>query len=212
MTPGMTPALKRLVLGPIGTNVYLLGDEETKKAIIFDPADQAGEIRKALEEASWTPTAVYLTHAHFDHFGAAEEIIRHYGIPLSIGRNDGPVLADPARNLSEAFSNPYSLKADHLLKDGDEIQTPCGLMRVLETPGHTEGSVSYYFPDLGIIFSGDTLFCGSVGRSDLPGGNPDELGESINQKLMTLPDDTQVFPGHGPNTTINHERLHNPFI
>lgn len=202
-----------MVLGAVATNCYFVINEETKETIVIDPADRADVILKKAAEEGLTLKAVFLTHGHGDHIMAVPELREKTGIPVYACRAEEELLADPGRNLSTGlFGKPLSLKADVLTEDGQELTAAGMKFRVLSTPGHTPGGCCYYSEEEGVLFSGDTLFCGSVGRTDFPGGSMGTLVRSISEKLMPLPDETKVYPGHQEETAIGDERRWNPFI
>lgn len=200
----------RLVLGELETNCYILS-AENGQGIIIDPADDADEICSWIAREDICPTAVVLTHAHFDHMLAAGEVCNRLSVPLYVGEGDWEALSDPNRNLSEWFSPsaPLQLMADRTLAEGDVISIGETSLTVMETPGHTPGCICL----LGdaVLFSGDTLFCGSIGRLDFPGGNVQQMTDSLS-RLVTLPADTVVYSGHGEMTTIGRELATNPFL
>lgn len=202
-----------MVLGAVATNCYFVINEETKETIVIDPADRADVILKKATEEGLTLKAVFLTHGHGDHIMAVPELREKTGIPVYACRAEEELLADPGQNLSTGlFGKPLSLKADVLTEDGQELTAAGMKFRVLSTPGHTPGGCCYYSEEEGVLFSGDTLFCGSVGRTDFPGGSMGTLVRSISEKLMPLPDETKVYPGHQEETAIGDERRWNPFI
>ncbi|QHQ61199.1 MBL fold metallo-hydrolase [Anaerocolumna sedimenticola] len=204
--------IQSYVLGVVSTNCYIVSNENTKEAIIIDPADQASVITNLLKEQGLHPVAILLTHGHFDHIMAAEEVAKYYHIPVIAGEAEKELLADPDLNGGYMIRKNITLKADQLIQDKDQI-TLAGLkIQMIHTPGHTAGGMCYYFDKEKILISGDTLFLESVGRTDLPTGNAKTLIESIKQKLMVLPDDVMVCPGHGDRTTIGYERTHNPYV
>ncbi len=204
--------IQSYVLGIVSTNCYIVSNENTKEAIIFDPADQASVITDLLKEQDLHPVAILLTHGHFDHIMAADEVANYYHIPVIAGEAEKELLADPDLNGGYMIRKNITLKADQLIQDKDQI-TLAGLkIQMIHTPGHTAGGMCYYFDKEKILISGDTLFLESVGRTDLPTGNAKTLIESIKQKLMVLPDDVMVCPGHGDRTTIGYERTHNPYV
>ena len=206
------PFIEQMTLGMLGTNCYILADEETGQALIVDPAAEPEQIVQRCRELEVTPAAVLLTHGHYDHLGAADTLCRTWQIRLYAGAAEKELLGSPDANLSADFYMPVSLQADELLEDGTVLELAGRTLQVIATPGHTKGGVCYYDEAGGFLFSGDTLFRQSVGRSDLPTGNMLELIRSIREKLMILPDDTVVYPGHGPSTSIAFERKNNPFI
>lgn len=203
--------MERKSLGPLGTNCYLLYNNTD--AIIIDPGGDADVIIDFFKNKSYTPRAILLTHAHFDHIGAVDVIRHTYNIDVYLHGNESDWLKDPQRNGSILFTpNPISIKAaEHELIE-EEMQIESFTFEVLHTPGHSPGSVCFVFKDAGTIIGGDVLFNHGVGRTDLPGGNMELLLESIRNKLYTLEDHMVVYPGHGPETTIGEEKQSNPFI
>jgi hydroxyacylglutathione hydrolase len=199
-------------LGPLQTNCYVVANEETNEAVIID----AGMHPRALldKAAEYQVKAILLTHAHFDHMGGLTEIREKTGAPVYIHEIEQEWLTNPDLNGSSRWpmlgGAMTAEPAEHEVEEGDVLSLAGMSIRVLETPGHTPGGVSFLIEQH--LFSGDTLFAHSIGRTDLPGGDYEQLITSIEEKLMPLPDDTQVYPGHGPGTTIGFERLHNPFL
>ncbi len=204
--------VENLVLGQLGTNGYLVMNRETGEMLVIDPAAEADRIRRKAEEMGGKTAAVFLTHGHYDHIGAVREICAAYQIPCWAMEAERELLASTDLNLSRMFGHPMTLEPDENLRDGQELTMAGRKMLVLGTPGHTAGSASFYFPEEGILFSGDTLFCGSVGRSDFPTGSASTLVRSIREKLLVLPEETRVFPGHESETTIGYEKRYNPFL
>lgn len=151
-----------------------------------------------------------MTHGHFDHIGAVRELVRSFPMPVYAGRQEEKLLSDPQLNLSAAYGAPVTVKAPHLLDDGQEISLLGRKWKVIATPGHTEGSVCYYVEQEKALFSGDTLFCESYGRTDFPTGSGRALRDSVTEKLFVLPEDTIVYPGHEAQTDIGHEKRYNP--
>lgn len=204
--------VETLVLGELGTNGYLVMNRETKELVLVDPAAEADRIRRKVSEMGGVPAAVLLTHGHYDHIGAVSQICEAFHIPCYALETERELLSSTSLNLSQMFGRPMTLLPDEWLRDGQELTMAGRTMRVLATPGHTSGSASYYFPQEDILFSGDTLFCGSVGRSDFPTGSASTLVRSIREKLLTLPEETAVYPGHEAQTTIGEEKRYNPFL
>ena len=204
--------VKTLVVGALATNCYIVGCEKTKQAAVIDPGDEADRILAAVREAGLTVTHVLLTHAHFDHIGAADEVVKASGAPLALHPDDLPLLQAGGGALFFDFQPPPVPAAVTSLAAGQEIGVGELTLRVLHTPGHSPGHVTFYAPAEGALFDGDVLFAEGIGRTDLPGGSFAVLMRSIGEQLMTLPDDTVVYPGHGPATTIGHERRSNPWL
>lgn len=205
--------VEHLAVGPVQTNCYLAINKETKEAIIIDPGDDADRIGMRLMQLEAKPVAILLTHGHFDHAGAAKTLAAQYDILVYAHEKEAETLEDSRMNLSGPLAGgATTYHVDVFLKDEQEL-TLAGLhMRVLFTPGHTPGGCCYYFPREDVLFSGDSLFCGSVGRTDFPGGSMRTLVDSVRNKLMSLPENTIVYPGHDIETTIEQERMYNPFL
>ena len=203
----------QIPLGPLQTNAYLLMNEK-KDCIIFDPGSEGEAFNEYLSENKLNPIAILLTHAHFDHIGAVEQVRLKWNIPVYIHENEKNWLIDPALNGSHRF--PFgeikASKADHLINSEGELKVGDFTFEVLFTPGHSPGSISFYHEQTSAVFAGDALFAGSIGRTDLPGGNHALLIKSIHDKLLTLPEETVVLPGHGTETTIGAEMDGNPFL
>lgn len=203
--------IKTYVLGGVSTNCYLTFREGEKAAVIIDPADNADYLVSKCREFGVEPEAVLLTHAHFDHMLAADDIRKKFGCKLYVHMEDERMLNDPSLNLSGTLgTEQVSISADHLLRDGDVLHFLNLEWKVMATPGHTAGSVCYYLPEEEVLFSGDTLFAESLGRTDLLTGSMSAIVRSIAEKLLVLPDDIMVYPGHGDATTIGHEKQYNP--
>ena len=201
-----------MVLGPVQTNCYFLINDETKEVLIIDPADNAAGIEGWIREEGLEPRAILLTHGHFDHILGVEGLRKAFDIPVYAGKNEADVLKDPRKNVSPMLGRSVSVSADRLLSD-NEIFTLAGIrMQVFFTPGHTEGSICFYLPDEKKLFSGDTLFEASVGRTDFPTGSSRQLVDAIKTRLFILDDDVMVYPGHGGCTSIGYEKTHNPFV
>lgn len=204
----------RLPLGPLQTNCYILSEQDGT-CLIIDPGEEGNKLHNWLREKKLTPVAILLTHAHFDHIGAVDYIRDVYSIPVYLHVKESKWLGDPSLNGSGKFTmiDPIRVKeADVLIQKEELIQIGSFEIQVFETPGHSPGSVSYYFEEKRIVVSGDALFQGSIGRTDLVGGNHKQLIQSIHDKLLTLPEDSLVLSGHGPETIIEDEMNSNPFL
>ncbi|MDY3232371.1 MAG: MBL fold metallo-hydrolase [Clostridiaceae bacterium] len=199
------------VLGAVSTNCYLVYNEDSKEAVVVDPAGNYPFISNKCRELGVTPSAVLLTHGHFDHMLAAPEIRRAFQLKIYASETEDAMLADPGLNLSERFQGmPLGFHADEFVTDGQELTFLGVTWKVLETPGHTAGSVCYYIPEERLLLAGDTLFRESYGRTDFPTGSSSQMVHSILDRLFVLPDDTTVYPGHGELTSIGYEKQCNP--
>ena len=202
----------RITLGMCQTNTYFLYRQDTKEAIVFDPADRGEYLFEKLSDNGLKVGAVLLTHGHFDHIWGVDKLKELTGAKVYASEDETSLLKSASKNCSKGCGRPCEIVPDVLLKD-DETVTLCDItIKAIKTPGHTEGGMSYYIEEAGFLISGDTLFSGSVGRTDLPTGSMSTLIRSIKDKLMVLPDDTKVYPGHGDSTTIFGERNYNPFL
>jgi glyoxylase-like metal-dependent hydrolase (beta-lactamase superfamily II) len=205
--------IRQMSLGPLQTNCYLLGCNETKEAVIIDPAWNGRLLAQKAQEEGWTISRILLTHSHFDHVGGLAELQEVTKAPVAIHPAGVSLLANAAiaANLWQiTISDPPP--ADQMLADGDQIKVGNLLLEVMETPGHAPGHVSFYLASEGVVFDGDVLFQGGIGRTDLPGGDLEVLMDSIYERLLVLPDDTAVLSGHGPATTIGAEKKGNAFL
>lgn len=195
----------------MGVNCYVAGDKNS--VFIIDPGGNAEKICSFLSERSYKAKYIVLTHCHFDHILAAEEVKKRTGAEIVICKKEAGNLADPTVNMTNRFTRtPLSLSADVIVSENDTLSSGEHMFQVIETPGHTSGGMCLYCREEKVLFSGDTLFCGSVGRTDFPTGNQEDLICSIKTKLLTLPEDVRVFPGHEADTTIGFERRHNPYL
>lgn len=200
-----------VVVGALETNCYLVYCEESRSCAVIDPGADAEKVIAAIADLELKPAVVLNTHGHVDHIGANSDIVQKYGVPLAIHDADtGMLQVSDYIELSLLLGAKNSPAPDRLLADGDEIGFGRASLRVIHTPGHTPGSVSFVHG--GVLFSGDTLFCGGVGRTDLPGGSWKDIERSIRERILSLPGETVVLPGHGPRTTVEQERLSNPFL
>lgn len=203
--------LFRMPLGPLGTNCYIINDESTNRCYLVDPGGNGKDVVRILEEKGLTLEGILLTHGHGDHIGGIQDIIDEIPVPVYIHRGDEAYLKDSKVNLSADMGLDVTVNGDiRFLKEGDVISWDHLSFKVLETPGHTPGGICFYGE--GILLAGDTLFQGSVGRTDFPNGDFDALAKGIKEKLYVLPEDTIVYPGHGGETTIGYEKQYNPFV
>lgn len=205
--------LESLTVGPLETNCILMGDEGTHEAIVIDPGDEAELIHQRLTELGLHVKQIIITHAHIDHVGAALSLKRLTGAPILLNENDIPLLAkmDEQAGLV-GLAAPETAPPDGDLADGQCVGLKNYPAQVLLTPGHTPGSICLHFAPLDLLFSGDTLYAGSIGRTDQAGGDYDQIIDSIKSRLFTLPGETRVLTGHGPETTIGEERSSNPLL
>ncbi len=203
--------IKTLAVGPIQANCYILGCEETLEAAVIDPGDEADRILHALAESSLTAKLIINTHGHFDHVSANKRLKEVTGAPIFIHSLDAPMLNQLSSSAAAwGLAADNSPRPDRELNDGDEVTFGNIILKVIHTPGHTPGGISLSTAD--IVFVGDTLFAGSIGRTDFPGGSFEALKESIRKKLFVIGDHVKVYAGHGPATTIGEERRSNPFV
>ncbi len=213
----MTLEVLSLTLGPLPNNVYLLGDRTTGDAVVIDPSFESRAVLDRAEEKGWTMRGIWLTHAHFDHIAGAGEIAKAYDAPLPVGLHP----ADQAWyeqdggaaqfGMSIPMLPAVSVSFEHnMLLGFCNDQAP--IAEVRHAPGHSPGHVVFYVESLGVLFCGDVIFHQGVGRTDLPGGDMDTLVNSIRTQVFSLPDETRLLPGHGPETTVGYERENNPFL
>ena len=205
--------LESFPVGPLQCNCTLLGDEEAGEAIVIDPGDEISRIHRRIGELGLKLKQILITHAHIDHIGGAIKLKRLTGAPILLNENDLPLLEMmDAQAGWIGVPTPEVAPPDSSLTEGLTVGLDRYPAQVLHTPGHTQGSVCLHFAPLNLVVAGDTLFAGSIGRTDLPGGDGRQIIDSIKTRLMPLPDETRVIPGHGPDTTIGMEREQNPFL
>lgn len=204
--------VEQYVVGSVQTNCYFAINDNTSEVLIVDPGASAGRLAEIIDEEKLNPVAILLTHGHFDHAGGAAELAEHYGIKVYAEEHEKETLENPAINLSGWEGRELVYHADVFLRDEQEIDLAGFHIRVFHTPGHTVGGCCYYFSYQNAVFSGDTLFAQSVGRTDFPKGSASALIRSIEEKLMPLPDETTVYTGHNEITTIGTERMYNPYL
>lgn len=200
-------------VGPLQCNCSVIGDESTHEAMVIDPGDDISLVLALLRKHGLRVKQIVITHAHIDHVGGAMKLRQATGAPILLNQNDYTLLK--MLDMQAAWvgmASPGKVEIDQPLAEGDKLSTGSLEATVLHTPGHTEGSVCLYFSAQQKLIAGDTLFAGSIGRTDLPGGSFQKIMSSLRQRVLALPDDTIVIPGHGPLTTIGEERESNPFL
>ncbi|MGA2908610.1 MAG: MBL fold metallo-hydrolase [Terracidiphilus sp.] len=206
--------LETFPVGPLACNCTILGDEETREAIVIDPGDDVSRIAKRLNDQGLRLKQILVTHGHIDHVGGALKLKRLTGAPIYLNENDLPQIEmmDTQAAWLGLRAAPETAPPDEGLKDGQLVGLEHYPAQVLHTPGHTQGSICLHFAPLNLLIAGDTLFAGSIGRTDLPGGDFEQIMASLHTRVLNLPDETHVLPGHGPGTTIGEERATNPFL
>jgi len=205
--------LETFPVGPLQCNCTILGDEQTGEAIVIDPGEEIASIHRRLNELGLQLKQILITHGHIDHVGGALKLKRLTGAPILLNQDDLPQLKMMDTQAGWlGMPTPETAPPDQDLADGLIVGLASLPGQVLHTPGHTQGSVCLHFAPLNLLVAGDTLFAGSIGRTDLPGGNSGQIIDSIQSRLLPLPDETKVLPGHGPATTIGRERKSNPFL
>ena len=205
--------IEKFVFGPVGTNCYIVINEMTSECFAVDMADCPQEFVKHIKDAGLCVKALLLTHGHFDHIMGAERFAEIFGCPVYAYEGEENILCDPVLNASATMlGQSYVFTKAEYVKADTQIDTAGFQVEIIPTPGHTEGGCCYYIGEEHVLFSGDTLFHNSIGRTDLPTGSGSELVRSVREKLLVLPEDTRVYPGHMEETTISHEKKYNPFI
>ncbi len=202
----------RMAIGSYQTNCYFVYREDSKRAVVIDPADNGAQIYSALERNGFTVEAILLTHGHFDHIWGTNELRDVSGAKIYALDEEKVLCEDVKNNLSAMVGRAYTVVPDEYVRNGDVLTFDNMNFKVIATPGHTIGSCCYYVERAGILISGDTLFQESTGRTDFPTGSMSSIVRSIREKLFILPDETKVYPGHGDSTTIAYEKKYNPFV
>lgn len=200
--------IERMIIGAFAVNTYLIYHEVSKEAFVIDPGACTVELLERLEDKKLL--GILLTHGHVDHIGGVEKLLENHHTTLYAGVYERALLSDPMLNLSGLMGEATSLKADVELSDGDNIPFGTSTVKVISLPGHTSGGLGYLMGD--VLFCGDTLFQGSIGRTDFPTGNYETLIQSVENKIFKLPDQTLILPGHGEKTTVAIEKMTNPFF
>jgi len=200
-------------VGPLQCNCSVVGDEGTREAMVIDPGDEINAIMALVQKHGLAVKQIVITHAHIDHVGGAMKLRQLTGAPILLNQNDYALLKMlDVQAAWVGMAAPAKVEIDQALAEGDKLRAGALEASILHTPGHTEGSVCLYFPAQRKLIAGDTLFAGSIGRTDLPGGSFQKIMSSLHQRVLALPDETIVVPGHGPLTTIGDERENNPFL
>lgn len=205
--------LEMLTVGPFQENCYIVGDETTGEGALVDPGDEAARIAIAVEQTNLEITQILITHAHIDHVGAVAALVEEYACPVLMHSEAEPMLKQlPTQAMMMGLRFGKVPNVDRHIEEEEVIKVGGLELQSLYTPGHAPGHLAFYIEGEGVVLSGDALFAGSVGRVDLPGGSMEVLMKSIEERLLTLPDETKVYSGHGPQTTIGNEKSYNPFL
>lgn len=204
--------IERFIVGMVGTNCYVISNEETSECFLIDPGAYSDKMITYIRENALKPQAVLLTHGHFDHIMGLDEVLKQFSVPVYAQEQEEILLKDASYNASVSYGLAYTFSGASYIKDGQVLELAGMKIRVIHTPGHTIGGCCYYIEAENVLFSGDTLFHDSVGRTDFPTGSQSQLVRSIREKLLDLPEETVVYPGHMSETTIGHEKKYNPFL
>ena len=205
--------IENFVLGPVGTNCYIVSNEETKECFLVDMAACPPELVSHIKNSGLMVKAVLLTHGHFDHIMGLDRFLEEFPAPVYACAAEKELLESPQLNSSSGMlGQPYTFHGAQYVKDGDLLEIAGMKIQVIQTPGHTIGGCCYYIADEQTLFSGDTLFRASIGRTDLPTGSMGALVRSVTEKILVLPDETRVYPGHMEETTVGYEKKYNPFL
>ena len=199
------------VVGPIATNCYILHNEKTNECLVVDPGEEAKKIAAYIQKNNWTNKGIFLTHGHFDHITGVTELQSLVGGKVYAYEEERDLMMDPSLNSSSMGGYSVAIEPEILLKDGQIINIAGLDIKVIHTPGHTKGGCCFYLEKEKALFSGDTVFMESIGRTDFPTGNYSKLIDSLRNKILCLPSDVNIYPGHGPETTVAYEMANNPY-
>lgn len=204
--------VEKFVTGIISTNCYLAINEETKQAVVIDPAACPSYLMSHIKSEGLKVEAILLTHGHFDHIMGIDGFLSEFDVPVYVHEDDADAMEDPALNQSSTYTSGYTFGKAQYLRDYQTLELAGYTFQVIHTPGHTKGGCCYYVASEDVLFSGDTLFQNSVGRTDFANSSTSDLIHSVREKLFLLPDDTIVYPGHMGETKIGHEKKYNPYV
>ncbi len=204
--------VEKFSVGILGTNCYLAVNEETKETVIIDPGACPKKLMSHIKEEGYKPAAILLTHGHFDHIMGIDGFLEEFSIPVYVHEDDRNAMNDARLNQSRTYTSGYTFSDADYVKDGETLVLAGITFEVIHTPGHTMGCCCYYVPSENVLFSGDTLFQNSVGRTDFENSSASDLVRSVRERLFVLPDETHVYPGHSGETMIGHEKMHNPYV
>ena len=204
--------VEKFVTGIISTNCYLVINEDTKQAVVIDPAACPSYLMSHIKSEGLKIEAILLTHGHFDHIMGIDGFLSEFDVPVYVHKEDADAMEDPVLNQSSTYTSGYTFGKARYLRDRQTLELAGYTFQVIHTPGHTKGGCCYYVASEGVLFSGDTLFQNSVGRTDFVNSSTSDLVHSVREKLFLLPDDTMVYPGHMGETKIGHEKKYNPYV
>lgn len=204
--------VEKFVTGIISTNCYLVINEDTKQAVVIDPAACPSYLMSHIKSEGLKIEAILLTHGHFDHIMGIDGFLSEFDVPVYVHEEDADAMEDPVLNQSSTYTSGYTFGKARYLRDRQTLELTGYTFQVIHTPGHTKGGCCYYVASEGVLFSGDTLFQNSVGRTDFVNSSTSDLVHSVREKLFLLPDDTMVYPGHMGETKIGHEKKYNPYV
>ena len=204
--------IERFVTGIISTNCYLVVNEETRQTVVIDPADCPKYLMNHIKEEGYQIEAILLTHGHFDHMMGIDKFLKEFHVPVYVHEDDEDAMNDPRLNQSATYTAGYTFSGAQYIRGGQTLPIAGYRFQVIHTPGHTKGGCCYYIAEENVLFSGDTLFQMSVVRTDFPNSSTSDLIHSVRDKLLVLPEETHVYPGHMGETTIGYEKTHNPYV